>query len=98
MLALAVQGHGPFGLANPALYAAAGTSAYRDVTKAPLSTYPAVVRPDFVNGVDASNGISYTLRWLDQDQVETIHVRPGYDDVTGIGSPHGQAWLSALGD
>jgi len=95
MFALAVQkaGHA-FGLANPALYAA--RSATLDITKADLGSYPGAVRVDYVNGVDASNGYTYTARWFDRDDNLTIHVRPGYDDVTGLGSPTGQAWLDSL--
>jgi subtilase family serine protease len=97
MLALAVQHRGaPFGLANPALYAAAGTAAYHDITKADRAAYPGAVRADYVNSVDASNGYRYTARSFDQDEALTIHVRPGYDDVTGIGTPTGAAWLTAL--
>ena len=50
------------------------------------------------NSVDASAGYSAaSLRSLDADAVLTIHVRNGYDDVTGIGSPNGPAFLTALG-
>jgi hypothetical protein len=98
MFADAAQNRGaPLGFANPALYAAAGTAAYYDVTKADLATYPGAVRSDYVNGVDATDGYVYTARWFDQDDALTIHVRPAYDDVTGIGTPNGQAWLDSLG-
>jgi hypothetical protein len=80
------------GFANPALYAQAGTAAYRDVV-APVRPI-ADVRNDFVNGVDASDGITTSLRTFDQTQ--TLATTAGYDDVTGVGSPHGQAFLSAL--
>ena len=97
MIALAVQlRDAPLGFANPKLYAAAGTSAYYDITKADLATYTGVVRNDFINSVDASDGYRYSKRLFDYDQVLTIHVRPGYDDVTGLGAPNGQAWLNAL--
>lgn len=94
MFALAVQHHGPYGLANPALYAARGVS--YDITKDQLGTYPGVVRADYLNGVDASGGYTYTARLFDFDTPLTIHVQDGYDDVTGIGSPNGAAWLTAL--
>lgn len=97
MLALAVERRGSsLGLANPALYAAAGTSAYYDITKADLAAYPADVRSDYINGVDATKGYRYSVRWFDQDTELTVHVRPGYDDVTGVGAPNGDAWLTAL--
>jgi subtilase family serine protease len=98
MLALAEQkaGH-EFGLANPRLYAAAATPGTTyDVTGASDATYPGAVRSDFVNGIDAANGYSYTARWFDRGDLITIHTRPGYDDVTGVGSPDGQAWLDAV--
>jgi subtilase family serine protease len=95
MLALAAQraGH-PFGLANPTLYAARDASV--DITKAELGTYPGAVRPDYVNGIDDSDGYLYSVRLFDWDDVLTIHVRNGYDDVTGVGSPDGEAWLNAV--
>ena len=95
MFALVVQkaGH-PFGLANPALYAARSVS--YDVTKAPLAQYPGVVRADYVNGENATNGTTFTARWFDYDAPLTIHVRNGYDDVTGVGTPNGTAWLDAV--
>lgn len=95
MFALAEQkaGHA-FGLANPVLY---GTrSASIDITKTDLAAYPGDVRSDFVNGVDATGGYVYSERTFDSDGALTIHVRPGYDDVTGIGVPDGQAWLDAV--
>jgi subtilase family serine protease len=95
MLALAVQraGHS-FGLANPSLYAARSSSI--DITKAQRSAYPGTVRVNYNNGVDAADGYSYVERTFDQDEPLTIHVRDGYDDVTGIGVPNGQAWLQAV--
>jgi len=79
------------GFANPLLYAAA-SSAYRDIV--PVSKL-AVVRSDFANLVDASNGYTASVRSIDDDAPLTIHTAPGYDDVTGIGSP-GTGFVSAL--
>ncbi|WP_310964574.1 S53 family peptidase [Nocardioides terrisoli] len=95
MLALAMQqaGH-PFGLANPVLYNA--RSASYDITTADKATYPGAVRADYVNGVDGSAGYVYSVRGFGDDGDLTIHVRNGYDDVTGVGSPNGQAWLDAV--
>jgi len=96
MLALAAQLKGsPLGFVNPALYAHAGSSAYRDVVP-PASTL-GVVRADYINGEDATGGYRYSLRLLNQDQVLTIHTAPGYDNVTGVGTPNGSAFLSAIG-
>ncbi len=93
MFALAVQkaGH-EFGLANPVLYQVGAN----DITKSQLSAYPGAVRVDYVNGVDASNGYVYSARYFDADAGLTIHVANGYDTVTGVGSPTGAAWLSAI--
>ena len=96
MLALAVQRRGsPLGLANPVLYAIASTG-YTDITTKALKSYPGAVRSDYINGVDASNGYRYSARWFDQEQGLSIHVVSGYDDMTGLGSPNGEAWLSGL--
>jgi subtilase family serine protease len=95
MFALVVQNAGPFGLANPALYSTYGSTSV-DITKAQRDAYPGDVRVDFVNGVDDALGYVYSARWFDRDEALTIHVRAGYDDVTGIGVPDGQAWLDAL--
>jgi subtilase family serine protease len=83
------------GFANPAIYANAGSAAYHDVVQpaGPL----AVVRANYVNGIDATNGYTYLLRSLSYDAPLTIHTGPGYDDVTGVGTPNGAAFLSALG-
>jgi subtilase family serine protease len=96
MFALAQQkaGHA-FGLANPVLYAA-GRANSIDITKTDIAAYPGDVRSDYVNGVDAADGYVYSARTFDSDDALTIHVRPGYDDVTGVGVPNGQAWLNAV--
>ena len=80
------------GFANPALYAQYGTPAYRD-TVAPDQPI-AVVRNDFVNFVDDTDGVTTSLRTF--DQTESLATKPGYDDVTGVGSPNGQKFLNAL--
>ena len=55
-----------------------------------------MARNNYTNSVDASGGTFVSLRTLGFDSGLTIHVRPGYDDVTGVGSPNGAAWLNAL--
>jgi subtilase family serine protease len=93
VMALADQAQGkPHGYANPALCAAAGTDAYRDVV--PPAQKVAVVRNDFTNGIDASGGTTTSLRTM--DALLTLHEGVGYDDTTGLGSPHGLAFLHAL--
>ena len=70
------------GFANPLLYSS--PSAYLDIV--PVSKL-AVVRSDFANTVDASDGYVASVRSIDDDAPLTIHTAAGYDDVTGLGSP-----------
>ena len=58
----------------------------------PASTL-AVVRTNYNNGVDASGGLNYRLRTL--NQTLSLQTTAGYDDVTGLGTPT-SAFLSAL--
>jgi hypothetical protein len=52
-----------------------------------------VVRADFANGENGHDGVLYSVRTFNQDS--SLHLRSGYDLVTGVGSPrHG--WLSAI--
>jgi subtilase family serine protease len=84
IMALANQAAGhPLGFANPQLYGLAGSAAFTDVVN-PSSTV-AVVRTNYVNGVDASNGLAYRLRTM--NQTLSLNTTPGYDDVTGLGTP-----------
>ncbi len=92
IMALADQAHGsPHGFANPLFYSLAGTSAFTDIVS-PASTI-AVVRTNYNNGVDASAGLSYRLRTM--NQTLSLETTTGYDDVTGVGSPT-SSFLSAL--
>jgi subtilase family serine protease len=93
IMALADQAAGtPHGFANPALYALAASSTYRDITS-PASTI-AVVRTNFNNNEDASGGLSYRLRTM--NQTLSLNTTPGWDDVTGLGTPT-SSFLTALG-
>ena len=92
IMALADQAAGhPHGFANPLFYSLAGSAAFRDVVD-PASTV-AVVRTDFINGVDASGGLRYRLRTM--NQTLSLDTTPGYDDVTGVGTPT-SSFLGAL--
>jgi subtilase family serine protease len=85
LMALADQkaGH-PHGFANPAFYANAGS--FYDV----LSVKTAVARRNFNNSVDASAGTSDHLRTFDDySGSPTQHTSPGWDNVTGLGTPQG---------
>lgn len=83
LMALADQAAGhPHGFANPVFYANAG--AFHDVT----SVKTAVARANYVDGVDAANGIVDRLRTLDDySGSPTQHTGPGWDNVTGLGTP-----------
>ncbi|MDQ1698458.1 MAG: hypothetical protein QOG34_321 [Frankiaceae bacterium] len=84
------RGH-EIGFANPLFYGLAGQSsaggagAFYDVT--PAAAGLSVVRIDYANGVDATNGLLASVRTIDDETGLTIHVRNGYDDITGIGTP-----------
>jgi hypothetical protein len=70
VMALADQQAGRHhGFANPALYAQYGTPAYRD-TVAPDQPI-AVVRNDYVNSVDVTDGIKTTLRTFHHPRAST---------------------------
>jgi subtilase family serine protease len=89
------------GFANPLLYQPGIRSALNDIQ--PRSDTPAgVIRADYVNGENATNGTLYSVRTLgfhtsskvvkspafpNGDYDTTISTRSGYDDVTGLGSP-----------
>jgi subtilase family serine protease len=82
------------GFANPALYRAYKRSpkAFRDVRR--LKHRSGVVRSDFNNGIDASDGKKVSFRTF--GVLNTLHLRRGYDDSTGLGSPRGAGFIKAL--
>lgn len=96
--ALAQQARGgrPIGFANPSLYDRYGTAAYHDVTDHPLGAGVSlgVVRVDYVNGYDDSEGLVTSLRSLGRDS--SLHAVVGYDDVTGVGTP-AAGYLTSFG-
>ncbi len=94
VVAVADQVHrGSLGFLNPKLYSLAGSAAFRDVNHGRKVT-DAVVRIDYANGFDDSDGTVTSLRTL--NQTGTIFTRKGYDDVTGVGSPNGLAFLAYM--
>lgn len=86
-LAQEARGGVPIGFANPSIYRRYGTAAYHDVTDHPkgAGVTMGVVRVDFVNGIDDSDGTVTSLRTLGKDA--SLHATVGYDDVTGVGTP-----------
>jgi hypothetical protein len=80
------------GFINPALYQLAGKSgAIKDV----VHENNGVVRVDYINAVDASGGLSTTVRTFDFQGL-AIQTAPGYDNTTGLGTPAGAALLGLL--
>lgn len=76
--------HGvPIGFANPAIYARYGTSAYHDVTDQPLG------RRFVIAVVDAQRSLTGAITdFVNTFALDTsLHATPGYDDVTGVGTP-----------
>jgi subtilase family serine protease len=93
IMALADQAKGiHHGFANPLLYSLAGSAAFRDIVDPPSPM--AAVRTDWANFLNPHQGRLFTLRSL--NQTGTLDTTPGYDDVTGLGSPNGQAFLDAM--
>jgi Predicted protease len=93
----------PLGFANPRIYHAysAGGSAFYDVDQADLfgtttsSPLPAVVRVNYVNNENAAGGISYSLRTQEEPN-QTLHSVKGYDTATGVGTPNGSSFFTAI--
>jgi len=84
--ALAQQAEGqPLGFANPLLYAHHGTAWFNDVTDSGPTL--AQVRHDYVDGVDLIQGMTTELVTGGRDS--SLKATPGYDDVTGLGTPTG---------
>lgn len=92
-----VAGH-PHGFANPALYRAYKINSFTHALYDPKRlTGVGVVRVDYVNSVDASDGLITSLRTLDYQGPGTIlRTTRGYDTMTGVGSPNGINFLVTL--
>jgi subtilase family serine protease len=80
------------GFANPLLYSLGGTAAFNDVKPGPLT---GVVRRNFVNSENATDGYSVSARLIDTE-LQTLHVTKGYDNMTGMGTPNGATFLTLL--
>jgi subtilase family serine protease len=86
--------HHSLGFINPLYYHMLGTRAVHDLV-APTSPL-AEVRTDYVNFLDDTQGKFFRLRTIDV-QTSTLHDTVGYDDETGVGSPHGPEFFFAIG-
>jgi subtilase family serine protease len=99
LVALSDQASGfHHGFINPAVYALVGTSYVHDVKNPNITHYE--VRNDYPadpeTGIsDPSKPTTTSLRALNLTQ--SLHAAPGYDDITGVGSPKDFAFLTALG-
>jgi len=92
MTALALQNAGgSIGLLNPTIYSQATAGTFTDVAGTPPT--PAAVRIDFANGLDTSAGLLYSVRTFNQDS--SLSIAPGWDTVTGIGTPN-TGWLTSI--
>jgi len=90
MTALALQAAGSgAGLLNPIIYGNLG--AFTDVAGSPPDA--GNVRADYVNGVDTTQGVVYSVRTFNEDS--SLQVSSGWDDVTGVGVPNA-GWLTAI--
>jgi subtilase family serine protease len=82
--------HFDHGFVNPVLYQfTSRTRAIDDVRH----VTGGVVRVDFVNRLDATDGLTTSVRTFDFQGL-AIHTTPGYDNVTGLGVPDGLAFLA----
>jgi subtilase family serine protease len=80
------------GFLNPKLYQfTSHTSAITDVKH----LGGGVIRVDYVNGVDSTDGTATSARSFDFPSL-TIHTTPGYDNVTGLGIPNGSPFLALI--
>jgi len=103
--ARAEHGKAPLGFANPALYAAyaASPGSFHDIDGSTIGGYAWVLRNDYLNFLNstetnptvAPNGIVTSRRTLGW-QGQVIHTGPGYDDMTGLGTPNGSAFVNEL--
>jgi subtilase family serine protease len=89
-LAQQAQGGVPIGFANPAIYLRGDSRAYHDVTDHPLgSAHIAFVRADYTDPFAKQGPNVYHLRTEGINGVgaDALHATPGYDNVTGVGTP-----------
>ncbi len=81
----AQHGRHRIGFANPLIYSLAREneehSVYYDVTP---QGDQGNIRSDFINSLNSSAGIRYSVRTFDQDS--SLTTGPGWDDVSGVGS------------
>jgi subtilase family serine protease len=101
MVADAEQGHRKnLGFLNPLLYSLAGSSAFHDTM--PLNpSDPQIDRSFFTRAVNYINhkfAFGYRVGVNDAQNVSGTHqvTAPGYDTMTGLGTPNGSAFINRL--
>jgi subtilase family serine protease len=100
------------GFLNPRLYALSGNTGAIDDIVSPVSPTD-IIRADYFNSVDSSDGIEYSARTVDDQGSESyctttakgkekctsapisLSTTPGYDNMTGLGTP-GTGFIDAL--
>jgi subtilase family serine protease len=92
MTALTLQhAGGGLGLLNPTIYGQVRRGTFTDIQGSPADA--GNVRVDFNNGLNAADGLTYSVRTFNQDS--SLKVTSAWDDVTGIGSPNAR-WITSV--
>jgi len=102
MVADAQQGHAPFGFLNPVFYRLAGTPAFHDLLPMTAHTparYRAVVCGTSQFSCNFESSTPVLILFDDQQRgpngTSQVTLR-GYDNMTGLGSPNGRAFIASL--
>jgi len=93
----------PLGFLNPRIYQAyrSSSTAFYDVDQATLfgsstkQQLPSVVRVNYKNSENSFDGLSYSLRTLEEPN-QTLHSTRGFDTATGVGTPNGANFFTAI--
>ena len=93
----------PLGFLNPRIYKAykSANNAFYDVNQAAMfgtsvdQPLPSVVRVNYKNGENPAGGLSYSLRTLEEPN-QTLHSTRGFDTATGVGTPNGSNFFTAI--
>jgi subtilase family serine protease len=57
---------------------------------------PAVIRVNYADNVSAKSGLTYSVRTQEADPLTTLPTVQGYDTGSGVGTPNGNAFFTAL--
>jgi len=93
----------PLGFLNPRIYQTYRSSkgAFYDVDQADTfgttvhQMLPSVVRVNYKNSENLTGGLSYSLRTLEEPN-QTLHSTRGFDTATGVGTPNGSNFFTAI--